>query len=235
MKWIHITAGLLSLLAGFFALYSAKGGALHRKAGMAFVWAMLTMTTSAVLLAAFHHPNRVNVVAGTLTFTLVATGLLAVTRRVDQIRPLLAVFMFVSAGIGLYALALGFEARANPHGLVDQIPAPPVFMFGVIGLLAAIGDARMLWAGVLEGRRRLGRHLWRLGYAMWVATSSAFLGQAKFVPEPYRDFRMLALPVLLVAGTLVYWMVRVRWHRRPLGGTAPRAVKPITMTEGVSA
>ena len=37
---IHVTAGLLAILAGFFALYSRKGASLHRRGGMVFVIAM---------------------------------------------------------------------------------------------------------------------------------------------------------------------------------------------------
>ena len=46
MKWIHIVAGLLSLLAGFTALYAAKGGDWHRRAGTVFFGAMLVMASS---------------------------------------------------------------------------------------------------------------------------------------------------------------------------------------------
>ena len=40
MKWIHIAAGLISLFAGFIALYSAKGGVQHRSSGTVFAYAM---------------------------------------------------------------------------------------------------------------------------------------------------------------------------------------------------
>jgi hypothetical protein len=229
MKWIHIVAGLVALVAGFLALYSAKGGAWHRQAGRAFAVAMIVMTTSAVLLASFHHPNRGNVVAGTLTFYLVATGVLTVLRRVDEMRPLLWLFMGVAFAAGLRAIALATIALGNPNGAIDHIPAAPLFMFGVVALLGALGDARLLRAGAIAGPRRLYRHLWRMTYALWVATSSAFLGQAKFVPEPYRDFRLLAIPVLLVTATLVFWMVRMQWlQRRATKAAAARSVGAAT-------
>jgi hypothetical protein len=222
MKWIHIVAGLVSLVAGFMALYSTKGAPLHRRAGMAFAVAMMVMTSSALLMAVFMAPNRGNQVAATLTFYLVATSLLTVRRTVAQSRHLLAGFMVVAAGVGLYGMALGFEALGNANGAVDKIPAPPLFMFGVVALLGAALDARMLLAGHIEGKHRLARHLWRMTYALWIATTSAFLGQARQIPEEYRDFRLLAIPVLLVTIALVYWLVRVlRGRRLP----APRAAR----------
>jgi hypothetical protein len=214
MRAIHIVAALLALVAGFLALYAAKGGTLHRKAGLVFAYAMMTMTGSAVIMAAFLRPNRGNVVAGLLTFTLVATSLITVRRTVAQSRHWVIGFKLVSVATGLYALGLGNLALHSPKGVIDHIPAAPILFFGVVALLAALGDARLLHAGVIEGRKRIARHLWRMTFALWVATASGFLGQAKFIPAPYRDFRLLAIPVLLVALTLVYWLVRTLWWRR---------------------
>ena len=49
---VHIIAGALGTVFGFVALYSAKGAWLHRKSGMLFVYAMLTMCFLGVLIAA---------------------------------------------------------------------------------------------------------------------------------------------------------------------------------------
>lgn len=213
MKAIHIIAGLLALLAGAVALYATKGSPLHRRSGWVFAVAMATMTTTAAVIAQFFSPNRVNVVAAVLTFYLVATGVLAVRRTVPQMRALATAFMLVAVAVGAHALALGVEAVSSTAHRVDGIPAPPLFMFGSVALLAAFGDLRMLRAGRIEGARRLARHLWRMSYAMWIATTSAFLGQAKFIPEPLRKLPLLVAPVLLVLVVMAYWLVKV--HRRP--------------------
>lgn len=211
MKWIHILAGLISIVAGFIALYSLKGGRLHRKSGTVFAYAMLLMSGTGAVMAVFLKPNPGNVVAGTLTFYLVSTGLLTVLRRVEQIRGPLIGFMLAALAVSVVAFRLGFEALGSANGIV---PAPPLFMFASIGLLAAGGDARMLWAGHIEGARRLARHLWRMTYALWIATTSLFLGQARHFPTPLRHIGLLAIPVLLVTVTLFYWLVRVRMQRR---------------------
>ncbi|MBA8886803.1 putative membrane protein [Dokdonella fugitiva] len=213
MKAIHIIAGLLALVAGAVALYATKGSPLHRRSGWMFAVAMATMTTTAAVIAQFFSPNRVNVVAAVLTFYLVATGVLAVRRTVPQMRLRATGLMLVAVAVGAHALALGAEALSSTTHRVDGIPAPPLFMFGTVALLAAFGDLRMLQAGRIEGARRLARHLWRMSYAMWIATTSAFLGQAKFIPEPLRKLPLLVAPVLLVLAVMVYWLVKV--HRRP--------------------
>ncbi|MFA6985221.1 MAG: DUF2306 domain-containing protein [Arenimonas sp.] len=214
MIWIHVAAGLLALASGAVALYSAKGSTLHRKAGRVFVIAMLVMTSSAVLIAAFLRPNPVNVVAGTLTFYLVSTGLLTVLRPVERMRGLAAGFMLMALAASGFALALAFEAMHSPTGTVGHVPPQPLFMFGAVGAIAALGDARMLWAGSIQGASRLARHLWRMSFAMWIATASFFLGQADVFPDAIRKSGLLAIPVLLVLALLVYWLARVLLKRR---------------------
>ena len=49
---IHIVAGGLGIVFGFVALYAAKGAWLHRKSGMLFVYAMVTMCFLGALMAA---------------------------------------------------------------------------------------------------------------------------------------------------------------------------------------
>jgi uncharacterized membrane protein len=211
----HIIAGLLAIAAGGVALYAAKGSKLHRKSGMIFAIAMLVMTSSAMVMAVFFKPNRPNVVAGMLTFYLVCTGVLTVRRRVEEMRGLATGFMFFGLAAGMYAIALAFEGFNSANGRIDGLPPHPLFLFAAVGLLAGLGDARMLLARKIEGAQRIARHLWRMSFAMWIATASFFLGQSKFFPAPIRKSGLLAIPVVLVLIVMFYWLVRVRSKRRP--------------------
>jgi hypothetical protein len=97
------------------------------------------------------------------------------------------------------------NAAARRH-----VPAGMMFFMATIVLLAAIGDARMIRAGGIQGTRRLARHLWRMCFGLFIASASFFLGQMKFLPE-----RTRIVPVLVVLGVspllmLLYWMWRVR-------------------------
>jgi uncharacterized membrane protein len=216
MKELHIIAGLLALAAGFIALFASKGAPLHRRSGMVFVVAMLTMTGSAVIIALFLRPNRVNATAAMLTGYLVATAWLTVRRPVSQYRGLLICLMLLALANSGNALRLALEAINLPGRRIDGIPSQPLFMFCAVGLAAALLDARLLWKGAIEGRHRLARHLWRMTYALWIAAASFFLGQAKFFPSPLRQSGVLAAPVILVALFLVYWLVRTLRKRAPV-------------------
>lgn len=223
--FIHILAGALALIAGYVALYAAKGGRLHRKSGMLFVYTMLVMAGGGVIIAAVRGVWAVlNVPAGLLTATLVITGLTTVRSLGPATRWVELGAMLVALGVGLFSLWLGIDAIAQ-GGKRNGMPAFPFLMFGVVGMLAVIGDVRMLRNGRLQGARRLARHLWRMSFALFIAAMSFFIGQAKVIPEPLRIRPLLALPVVAVLLTMFYWLWRVRAKR------ASRAVTALQMQE----
>lgn len=209
---IHIIAGLTAIVAGFVALYAPKGAKLHRKIGMVFVYSMLVMAVAATTLAIMKHQTG-NIVGGSLTFYMVTTALLTVRRREYEFHWIDAAACAMAVVIGVLTIRFGFAVLNSPTGRIDGEPAAPGFVLGGIALLAALGDFRMMFGRGLDGVRRITRHLWRMCFAMFIATGSFFLGQAKVFPKPLRIFPLLALPVLAVLLTMAYWAWRVRFRR----------------------
>jgi hypothetical protein len=227
---VHVLAAGLGLVFGSVALSAAKGATLHRKSGILFVYAMLTMSLTGAAMAAF-KANVGNVVAGVLTAYLVTTALMTIRPPTSGLRRLEVGAMLVALALGAICLTLGFEALASPRGTRFGIPFGVLFMFGTVALLAGIGDIRMIRSGGLRGVPRLTRHLWRMCYALWIATASFFLGPrgrvAKVLPEPLLRPALLVLPVLLVLLSMLYWLWRVRTRRTfrsIVGVSAPAAI-----------
>lgn len=215
MTYLHILAGGLALTSGFLALYSPKGGDLHRLAGWLFTAAMLVMAgLGAVMALGGAAPDRGTAMIGLLCCYLVTSGYLAVARKVADARPALIALAVAAWGIGITGMILAGMAAASANGRIDHLPMAPVLVFASLGLLGALGDTRMLLRGGIEGRARIFRHLWRMGLALWIATSSFFFGQAKFLPDVVRENGWHFVPVLAVLLTLLFWMLRVRWWRR---------------------
>jgi uncharacterized membrane protein len=221
MIYLHIFTGLAALLAGWAAIMAAKGSFLHRKSGTLFVWTMLIMATTGGAMSIWMKPNRVNVVASILTVYLVITGWLAVKKTIDESRGLTSALAAGGALSSLYALTLAASA-IQTGTRVDGLPAAPLILFGLVGLLAVLGDVRALLAPALARHVRIARHLWRLGFALLIANMAFFLGQAKVFPEPLRKIALLATPVLTLIVVLIYWMWRVHRGaaRRAIGGVA---------------
>jgi uncharacterized membrane protein len=219
---LHILTGISALVFGYVALYATKGATLHRRSGMFFVYAIVTMSLSGALMDALKTRTiSVNVVAGLLTFYFVTTGLLTVRLR-SQASPWIdrAAAVFVLT-VSVLAFIAGLEMmrRGRPE-------AAPSFIFGIVGLLAAAGDIRMMRARAIQGPRRIARHLWRMCFAMWVAAASFFWGPPRRVPEMIRIPALQAVAVLLPIGVMLYWLWRLR-GRTNLQGivsvSAPRA------------
>jgi hypothetical protein len=103
-------------------------------------------------------------------------------------------------------------------------------MFGTVALLSAWGDYRLIRRRTITRTQKLVRHLWRMGYSLWVAAASFFLGQARHLPEWFKDANLHVVPVLLSMVLLIFWAIRVRfppWTRksRKIPST-PAAAKP---------
>jgi hypothetical protein len=93
---------------------------------------------------------------------------------------------------------------------------PVAYVFGVVIALAVAGDVRMLLRGGVSGAKRMVRHLWRMCFALFVATASFFLGggsraglRARLFTPAIRKTHLPAVPVLIVLFMMIFWLCRV--------------------------
>jgi uncharacterized membrane protein len=228
---IHIVAAGLGLIAGCVALAAAKGATLHRRSGILFVYGMVAMCGSAIVMAVVRG-QITNVAAGVLTAYLTVTALTTVRSPSPRVRTLEAVLACVALIFGLSMMTFGFEALASVSGRKFGLPSFPFFVFGAIGMLGSAGDYRMIRAGGLRGVPRLRRHLWRMCTALTITAGSFFSIRARvarILPEPFLSPGARAIPVLFVLAAMLYWLWRVRVRRtspaaRPLDIPAPLSI-----------
>lgn len=211
---VHIIAGSMAIVSGFVAIFARKGAKLHRQTGMIFFYSMLVLCGSATVLATVLKPNGANVLQAALTFYLVTTALVTVRRSGAEFHWIEISAMLLALAVGMAHVRFGFEALHSATGRKYGYPPSLYFIFGPLALLAAFGDIRMMLVGGLQGRHRIARHLWRMCFAMFIATSSFFFGQAKVIPQPVRIFPLLAIPALLPLAIMLYWLSRV-WFTKP--------------------
>ncbi|MFN8386838.1 MAG: hypothetical protein U0V48_05080 [Anaerolineales bacterium] len=214
----HIIAGVTGLTSGALALYAHKGGRLHRKSGMIFVYAMTVLTFTGVIMGALQSDSTA-VIPGLLTFYLVLTSLLTVRRPANPKFPWIDIGNML---VGLIVLitcivSIGLEILNNTAGNTSAGSLPLYFIFGMVALLAVLGDARLFLTRELPWAHRIARHLWRMCLALWIATASFFLGQADELPEQLRIMPLLCTPVLVVFLLMLYWLARVLFTKwRPI-------------------
>jgi len=212
---IHALPGGAGIVTGFLALSVAKGGGRHRTSGLLFVGAMIVLALSGAVMAAVGGGEG-SVLGGLLTFYLVCTALLTVRPLADWSRRVNVGLMLVAVAIGVTATALGFDAVSR-GGVREGIPAVVLFKFAVVALLACAGDLKVIRSGPLKGTSRLARHLWRMCFALYIASASFFLGQADVLPEAVRIPALLAIPAFAPLLAMFYWLWRVRVRRRLQG------------------
>lgn len=219
---VHICGGSLALVSGAAAMSFRKGSRWHRAAGKIFVFSMFALAIGAIYIAGVKHDSA-NVSGGILTFYLVLTAWLTARRRDGQAGKYDLLLLLIPLALGSLTVIAGVEKLRIPGPPKDGVPAAMNFFLGSVMLLACAGDIRMLARHGISGSRRIGRHLWRMCFAFFIATGSFFLGPAN---RPLRflsgmglrqqifhtllrlEVRLFlaVLPLLL----LIFWMIRVK-------------------------
>jgi uncharacterized membrane protein len=212
----HVGTAIVALVAGLIAIAVRKGGALHRRTGSVFVYAMIASGLAAVGISAYEGRS---IGGGTLMIYMVFTALTAVKPLPNLGRSLDIGLMLAALAFAVTTYLGAFAALDRPGKSLNGVPAGMLFFLGTIALVAAIGDVRMIVAGGIQGTRRLARHIWRMCFGLFIATGSfsAQLVMMKFMPPQFRS-----MPVILLLGggplvVLLYWMWRVRLRQNLRG------------------
>lgn len=209
---LHLLSGTVAVLAGAVALCVTKGRASHRLAGRVFGCSMLMTAGLGALLGLLKYEQLlITFYAGGLACYLVASGWLTV-------RPSAAIpgwreasMTTLAAAITVGLLLTGALALRSESGSAYGFPAEDYFLLAIMAGIGVVGDFRLHRRGGLVGNERLARHLWRMCLGLFIAAGSLFTGPgARAFPAELRESGLLALPELLVALMLLYWLVKLR-------------------------
>jgi hypothetical protein len=217
---IHIAAGSLAIVLGAIALSVKKGGTIHRRSGLLFVYAMLVMGVSASILSILRGRDLGNVFAGVLTAYFVGTALTTVRPVSSWTRLINAVALTVAAVLAVGCVFGGIRLISTPGyapgGVSFRTSGMMSLIIAAVLAMAAAGDVRIMRLGMPRGGPRLSRHLWRMCFALFIAAGSFFSLRervATILPEPFTTGPMRALPIVLLFGAMFYWLWRVRGRR----------------------
>jgi uncharacterized membrane protein len=223
---LHIAGGMVGLLSGAAAMIFRKGSLLHILAGRVFVVAMLTMGTCATWLAILKHdPN--NIGGGIMTFYLIMTAWLTARRKDGETSRFDWAALVIPLVLGILTWKNGIDAFRGGTGEKYGVPTGMHLFLGSVLLLAAAGDLRMLLNGGVSGAKRLGRHLWRMCFGLFIASGSFFfgggnrplrlltsLGIARFLPSSFFTMGVYMILTILPLVLLIFWALRVRLSKR---------------------
>src|SRR4051812_48783084 len=107
---IHIAAGGIAIVLGAVALSVKKGGTLHRRSGLLFVYAMLVMGATASILEFRRSAAATNVVAALMSVYFVGTALTTVRPASRWTRAINVAALMVALGLAFISIAGGVKA-----------------------------------------------------------------------------------------------------------------------------
>jgi hypothetical protein len=222
VMWIHIAAGVVALVTGAAAIAVRKGGNVHAAFGAWFCVSMLVLGVTASILSPFKSPPE-SPIGGIMVCYFVATAWMTAHRRNGAPGK----FEKIAAGSGV-AIAAAIIAGAFDAALSPTPPSQPpgpvgLFALGGVCLLAGLGDLRFVYRGTLSATQRISRHLWRMCFALFIATGSFFLGQQDVMPQAVRGSPILIVLALAPFPLMLFWLLRVRFSRMLSGLPTRRA------------
>ena len=232
---LHIVAGTLGMLSGFVAVAFRKGSRKHAIAGTVFFIAMTVLSLSGVVLALMKQ-QPTNVLAGTVTFYLVATAWIAGKRKNAETGILDWIALMVVLAVVAAEVTFGVEAAFSPTGLKYGYPVGLYLFLGSVAFMAAVGDIRMLVRGGISGTQRIARHLWRMCFALFIAAGSIFLARPHLFPVIFRKTGVLVFLSVLPLLLMIFWLIRIRFKNAYDGQSIPRKsrVYPLPASPSIS-
>ena len=205
---LHISGGTVGLLSGAAAMSFRKGSRPHGVAGNVFFISMLTASAAGTYLG-FRNSEMDNVFGGVLVLYLLATAWVTARRRDSETGIFDWVGFLVALAVGVVSVTYAVEAGNSPTGTKDGLPASGYWFPISLALISAAGDARLLLRGGLSGAQRIARHLWRMCFALFIASASIFLARPQLFPALLSKTHVLLLLGILPLILMVFWLVRV--------------------------
>lgn len=132
--WLHIAAGIAALILMWIPILSTKGAKLHRRAGMAYVVAMIIVAITALLVAAIR------------TQQTLAAGKPFAAARFSVFLAFIALLAFTSAFCGVRILKQ--KQRTGPHTNIFDIGVPAALLVSSIAMSIwgfILGDPLLSW------------------------------------------------------------------------------------------
>lgn len=169
----HIATGCLALLVGLIPMFSQKGNSLHKRAGMVFVYCMIIVAITALLLCVLQPFKMMRLFLtgiAVFSFYLTMTGWRATRQKTSG--PTVADQVLAYATLVVSAAMVGFGIYLLVLNGVSFFPVLFTF-FGVLTGVFARKDAT-LYGKPVEKLHWFFQHITRMGGA-YIATFTAAL------------------------------------------------------------
>lgn len=222
LLYAHILGASLALAAGTAALVFKKGSLRHKRSGKLFVYSMGFMALSAVPLA-LEIGKVLDAMSSLLVCYLVLTSIRTFASHHHAAD-------WVLTGLGTFTLTgyLWVEYQGATTGVrATDAPEGAGYVFALILLAAVTGDVAFQIKQGFTRLHRLIRHLWRMCFAFFMATTSFFLARSHLFPDWFAQSGLLVLLGLAPLIMMFYWTghsyLTYWWRQRKIHTAKPSA------------
>jgi hypothetical protein len=184
---------------------------------------MLVMAAFAGYLAVVRPGQIVNLFIAIFATYLVVTGWVTVQRHdgeigaAEKIGLAVGAILFAPFAVLVVQVTVGLPLFFKSSIPIEGPVLIALYAFTAVLATAAIGDAKVVFAGGISGAPRIARHLWRMCLGLTLAAGSAFTnGLPRLLPGPMHVTPIFFVPQFVPLVLLVFWMIRVRligWFR----------------------
>ncbi len=200
LLYAHILSAALALAAGTAALVFKKGSLPHKQSGKLFVYTMGFMALSALPLA-LEIGKVLDAMSSLLVCYLVLTSIRTFASHHHAVD-----WALTSLGILTLTGYLWVEYQGATTGVrATDAPEGAGYVFAFILLSAVLGDIAFQIKQGFTRLHRLIRHLWRMCFAFFMATTSFFLARSHLFPNWFAESGLLILLGLAPLIMMFYW------------------------------
>ncbi len=207
---MHFFSGSITLLLGLAAFISTKGSRFHQLSGRSFIFFMGFLVISGLWMSVARE-ILFTVYLSTLTAYSFLTGWAAASYNVfgkiiTKSSPLISLIIMVSAFVG------GLKAAATESGVLNDLPPGAFYTIAGISALAFLLDLKYVFLNAPLASARLTRHVWRMGFSMFLSTAIFFFGNNYILPDFLRTPFYLSIPVLFVVLITVAYCLLINFY-----------------------
>lgn len=196
---VHASFGGIALLSGLFAIFSKKGGKLHKRSGLVFYYTMLASTLSSLVIACLpNHESAFLFSVGIFSTYFLLTGKRALNYAKTNFNPFWdKVIAWVMIGTGLVMVFLELILKGSFNIILG--------VFGTVGIYFAVKDLLLFRNVEKRIEKRLTNHLGKMMGA-YIATTTAFIVVNDVFPTIYNW-----LAPGLIGGIIIsYWSYKLK-------------------------
>lgn len=214
---MHMIIGTAVVFSGAMSLSLSKGSPQHIFAGRLFVGTTLLMGP-VVFAGAFFYPGSISPL-GILFMCFIIYLVVSAWSTIHKSKCKLSLIdksaPFVAACISAAGMIMGINSLINPNEVSGAPVMEAYFFFSAIAFISMLLDANNLMRGGARGKHRIVRHVWRMSFAMFFATSTLFTGPGSIV---FLDWALanpfLSIPQYLVVIVAIFWIYRLLFSKQ---------------------